>query len=180
MNKHTDLIFEYMNMKLAPSDAFCAFHSSLPTQYRSHTAIIQLGILTQQLYEYEYDLDIETDSGQSSFGEFDFTSQRDSESVKEFADKIKTSLETGDPLIINRHQFPSAVYTAVCDFLVQIETELSPERERLVRRYCDQTGLSGSSATEAEETASPTSTRTPSSSQTGGGIKAELTDVSKY
>lgn len=180
MNKPTDLIFEYGEMKLAPSDAFSAFHSSLPSKYQSHTAIIRLGILTQQLYEYEYHLDIETDSGQSSFGEFDLTSQRDLGAVQKFANKIVSSLDTGDPLIINQNQFSSEVYTAVNNFLEKIETDLSSERKQLVRRYCDQSGLSDSSSTEAEETDSPPTTRAPSSPQTGGGIKADLIDVSKY
>lgn len=167
-------------MKLAPSDAFSAFHSSLPSKYRSHAAIIRLGILTHQLYEYEYDLDIETDSGQSSFGEFELTSQRYLGTVQEFADKIEMSLDTGDPLIINQNQFSSEVYTAVDDFLENIENDLSSERKQLVRRYCEQSGLSGFSSTEAEETDSPPTTRTPYSSQTGGAIKADLIDVSKF
>lgn len=180
MNEPTDLTFEYMDMKLAPSDPFSAFHSSLPPRVRSHTAIIRLGILTQQLHEYEYELTIETESGQSSFGEFDITSNREVNTVQEFAEKIESSLENDGPLIINHTQFSPEVRTAVDTFLETIGDELNSERTRLVHRYCEMCGLSGTGNTERRDTPSTMTAETPTASTTGGNLKSDLIDVSKY
>lgn len=180
MNESTDLIFEYMDMKLAPTDAFSAFYSALPTHVRSHNALIRLGILTQQLHEYKHELDIETESGQSSFGEFDVTSKRDASAVKEFANKIESSIETDGPLIINHTQFSAEVCSAVDSFLNTIEDELTAERARLVHRYCDRCGLSGTVETEMGDTNSTVTAEPPTASPAGGDLKADLIDVSKY
>jgi hypothetical protein len=141
---------QYHGTPLAPSEEFFQLWSSIPDEYKDDLDIIRLGVVSHQLYEFENDLEIQSESGQSSFTDFSVSSKHTQGVVQEYAEKIRSNLGEEEELIINYSSYPLAVCDAVDEFLGAVCDDLDGNWSGVVKRFCKESGLSSDGDMENE------------------------------
>ena len=151
----SSVTIQYHGTPLAPSEEFFQLWSSVPAEYKDDHDIIRLGIVSHQLYEFENELEIQSESGQSSLTDFRVSSDLTQGVVEEYAAEISSNLGNKENIIINHSPYPPEVCDAVDEFLESVCDGLGDYWSQAAKRFCKESGLSCDGDMETDSSDSP-------------------------
>ncbi|RLM41409.1 hypothetical protein DVK00_19340 [Haloarcula sp. Atlit-47R] len=145
MSEQVDPVsFSYQKNTLEAKPQFSKVLNYITEGEQFSQTIIQLGILTEQLYTLEKYMVLETNNRTTTNDDFRLETKRDDELIKREATKIeRTVLGEARHVEINMSEYSERTLHAVQWLLSKLSQDFDDRRKEAIGTFCAETGLNG-------------------------------------